>query len=46
MMYVLHSMLWKEGATKYAIAKLKIQLVAAETPTPFARYFRGKTYEL
>jgi uncharacterized membrane protein (DUF106 family) len=43
--YVFHWMLWKAGATKYARAKLKIQLVAAETPTPLARYFSGKTSE-
>lgn len=40
-MYVFHWMLVNAGATKYASAKLKIQLPAAERPTPLARYFRG-----
>jgi hypothetical protein len=45
MMYVFHWMLVNAGATKYARAKLKIQLVAAEMPTPLARYLSGKTSE-
>lgn len=36
-------MLVKAGGTKKARAKLKIQLPAADTPTPLARYLKGKT---
>jgi hypothetical protein len=43
MIYVLHWMFVKAGATKYARAKLKIQFPAADRPTPLARYLRGKT---
>ena len=38
-------MLVNAGATKYANAKLKIQLPAADRPTPLARYFKGKISE-
>jgi hypothetical protein len=35
----------KAGGTKYARAKLKIQLVAAQRPIPLARHLSGKTSE-
>lgn len=33
----------KAGGTKKASARLKIQLPAADTPTPLALYVNGKT---
>jgi hypothetical protein len=46
MIYVFHWIFVKAGATKYARAKLKIQFVAADIPTPFARYLSGKISEM
>lgn len=45
-MYVRHWIFLNAGGTKYASAKLKIQLAAVARPTPLARYCRGKISDM